>query len=44
MSVMIKVTQRVLKRITEGAPNPRSGEGKGYLQEIVMPAELKGRL
>lgn len=42
MSVMRRVTQRVLKGITEGVPNSGSGEGKGYLQEVVMSAEPKG--
>lgn len=41
---MIRVTQRVLRRLNEGGPNPREWEGKRYFQDVVMPAEPKRRL
>lgn len=43
-SIMIRVTQRVLRRLNEGGPNPREWEGKRYFQDVVMPAEPKRRL
>lgn len=44
VSITIRVTQRMQRRLKEGAPNPGGWKGKGCFQEVVTPAEPKGRL